>query len=295
MNSNEGWITTPDGVRLFFRTAGSGPKITLIPNGMYFYDDFKVLADSRTLVFYDVRNRGYSDAISDSAKLSRGVYQDVDDLEAVRAHFGAHQVELIGHSYIGLMAALYAVKHPEHVARVLQISPSQPDAATQYPAHLAYTDDVMPAVFSRIGQMQKEARPEDPAEACRQFWSVLRAVYVADPADAGKIDWGRCDLPNERNFMKYWTVHISPSLQNVHLDAQQLAPATMPVLVIHGTMDRSAPYGGARDWAMMLPNARLLTLRNVAHAPWIEAPEPVFAAIRDFLDGRWPESAGAHR
>jgi len=35
---------------------------------------------------------------------------------------------------------------------------------------------------------------------------------------------------------------------------------TTPVLVVHGTKDRSGPYGGGRDWAAMLPNARLVTV-----------------------------------
>jgi len=40
----------------------------------------------------------------------------------------------------------------------------------------------------------------------------------------------------------------------------------------------------------MLPNARLVTVENAAHVPWIEAPERVFGSIERFLDGAWPES-----
>jgi pimeloyl-ACP methyl ester carboxylesterase len=43
---------------------------------------------------------------------------------------------------------------------------------------------------------------------------------------------------------------------------------------------------------MMLPDARLLTVENAAHAPWIEAPDVVQPAIQEFLDGRWPDRAG---
>jgi pimeloyl-ACP methyl ester carboxylesterase len=55
--------------------------------------------------------------------------------------------------------------------------------------------------------------------------------------------------------------------------------------------DRNAPYGAGRDWAMQLPDARLVTVENAAHAPWIEAPELVFGSIKAFLDGAWPEAA----
>jgi pimeloyl-ACP methyl ester carboxylesterase len=63
------------------------------------------------------------------------------------------------------------------------------------------------------------------------------------------------------------------------------------VLVIHGRKDRSAAYGGGRDWALRLPHARLVTVDRAAHVPWIEEPALVFDAIETFLDGRWPEMA----
>jgi len=43
---------------------------------------------------------------------------------------------------------------------------------------------------------------------------------------------------------------------------------------------------------MMLPNARLVSVENAGHAPWVEAEELVFGAIEEFLGGTWPEGAG---
>ena len=42
---------------------------------------------------------------------------------------------------------------------------------------------------------------------------------------------------------------------------------------------------------MILPNARLLTVEEAAHVPWIEAPEQVFGGIDTFLGGAWPDAA----
>jgi pimeloyl-ACP methyl ester carboxylesterase len=70
-----------------------------------------------------------------------------------------------------------------------------------------------------------------------------------------------------------------------------LAKVQGPVLTIHGTKDRSAPYGAGREWASVLPNARLLTIDNAAHAPWIEAPGKVLGPIETFLEGAWPPAA----
>jgi len=287
----EGYVTTDDGIRLYFQKLGSGPKTVIIPNGIYLLEDFKHLVAGHTLIFYDLRNRGRSDAVTDDFKLKNGIHNDVDDLEAVRRHFRVDQPGVIGHSYVGLAVALYAMRYPGHAGRVVQIGPIQPSQDRQYPAHLTNADDTLREVFAQLAELQKERQSLDPAAFCKKFWSILRVIYVADPADAGKIDWGRCDLPNERNFMRFWGQHIFPSILDLQIAPEEFAKAKMPVLIVHGTKDRSSPYGGGRDWAMLLPNARLLTVENTAHAPWLEAPEIVFDSIQTFLDGGWPQAA----
>jgi proline iminopeptidase len=252
-------------------------------------DDFDCLCEDRTLIVYDLRNRGWSDQVSDLSKLAAGTHNDVNDLETVRRHFGISRVDVIGHSYLGLMVILYAMKHPEFVNRVVQIGPMQPHAGRQYPAHLMCADATLTEVFSKLGELQQERGSTDPVEFCKKFWDILRVIYVSNPADAGRINWGRCELANERNFMKYWSESILPSMKE--LDFNELSNAQAPVLTIHGMKDRSAPYGGGREWAMMLPNARLLSVENAGHAPWVEAEELVFGAIEQFLGGTWPEGA----
>lgn len=99
MQPGQGYLTVEDGVRLFFQRIGDGPNAVILPNGFDLLDDFKRLAEGRSLIFYDLRNRGRSDHISDSSKLARGIHNDVDDLETVRRYFEIGQVDVIGHSY----------------------------------------------------------------------------------------------------------------------------------------------------------------------------------------------------
>jgi len=280
----EGYVTTDDGLRLWFQTVGSGPQVVVLPNGFHLLEDFSCLAPGRTLVFYDVRNRGRSDSVSDPAKLERGIHNDVDDLDAVRRHFGLERLVLIGHSYMGLMVILYAIKYPAHADRIVQIGPMGPHPSKQYPPELAYSDSVARDVFVQISEIQKDRGSIDPEQRCRRVWSVLRLLYVTDPADADKIRWGRCDLPNERGFLKYWTESILPSIQALPLSTADFAAVTAPVLTIHGAKDRSAPFGGGKDWSDRLRNARLVRVDHGGHAPWIEAPESVFQAIAAFLN-----------
>lgn len=285
MRSTEGFVSTDAGIRLFVHAVGHGPRIVLVPNGVYLLEDFAHLASERTLVFYDVRNRGRSDAVEDRALLAGGVDNDADDLDAVRRHFGADRVDVVGHSYQALVAILYAMRFPDRINRVIQIGPIQPNQSTIYPPDLMNKDDTFQAVIASIGDLQKDRASLDPVEFCRRFWSVLRPLYVTNPADAHRIRWDRCDLPNERDFMSMWNEHIVPSMQRLDLSREALATVKAPVLTIHGTKDRSSPYGAGRDWVERLPRAQLLTVEGAGHAPWIEEPAAVFGAIATFLGG----------
>lgn len=285
-----GYLVTYDGVRLYYETFGSGGRTLVIPNGLYFRRDFEPLAGSRTVIYYDVRNRGKSDSVMDPAKLG-GIPQDVEDLEAVRKHFDLQQMDLLGHSYVASMVALYAVKNPARVGRLVQMGPMTPFAGKQYPPELAYQDATTGEVFSKLGAMQKEGFTGTPEEICKKVSSVLSMLCVVDRADAAKVDWGRCDQPNESGFMRYWTAVLMPSLQKLVFTEKEVSRLQSPVLVVHGRKDRNAPYGGGRDWAKLWPEARLMTIDNAAHAPWVEAREFVLKGLEEFFQGRWPEGA----
>jgi pimeloyl-ACP methyl ester carboxylesterase len=86
-------------VRLLFQTVGSGTQVAACPKDSICWST--CIAPGRMLVFDDVRNRGRSDTVIDPSKLARGIHKDVDDLDAVRLHFGLDRLNLIGHSYIG--------------------------------------------------------------------------------------------------------------------------------------------------------------------------------------------------
>jgi len=255
-------ILTNDGVRLYAERIGEGEPSVIVPNAVHLQHDFARLANGRCIVFYDLRNRGRSEATE-----SGSIQQDVDDLDDVRRHFGIDRVALIGHSYLGLMVVLYAVKYSAKVSRVVQIGAPPPDPPKKYPSE---PDPLLAEISAKIAALPPGESP----------WPLARQLFVADPANADKIHWP-VGVENETapKLMPYLGTHILPSIRQLALTDDDLANVTMPVLTIHGRLDRHAPYGGAVDWAKRLPNATLLTIENAAHYPWIEAPDEVFGAI----------------
>ena len=291
MTVSESYVTTHDGLRLFVRQLGTGGNVVLFLNGALLVEDFAPLAHGRTIAFFDNRNRGRSDAAREPAQMDRGIHHDIDDLEALRRHFGVAQVDVIGHSYAGFTAALYAIRHPASARRIIQIGSMGPDQSRQYPAPLSNVDETMQRAMAGLGDLMQRQATLDPVEFARRFWEVMGPVYVMNPADVTKLRWPQNVSNNERNFMDPWLKYVQPSIQQLKLTSTDVAAATAPVLVIHGTKDRNAPIGGGMDWARMLPNARLLAVDNAAHVPWIEAPDLVVSAMQTFLDGEWPAEA----
>jgi proline iminopeptidase len=268
--------------------------VVIVPGGFFLERDFAALSRTARVVFYDMRNRGRSQRIADSTRVS--IQDDVRDLEAVRRYIGSDSVALVGWSYLGMMVMRYAADHPEHVTRVVQIGPLPRKFRTPFPDSLVAHDDtpVPPAAIAeRLERARTEGlRERDPRAFCELDHEVNRARLVGNPALAARVH-DQCSLPNE------WPVALDRHVRWLFTTIVQHDPGPweryerlgMPVLTIHGTQDRNAPYGGGREWAAHLPNGRLLTVRGAAHMPWIDAPDVVVPAVADFLGGNSPASA----
>src|SRR5437867_8957262 len=296
----EGFVDAADGAKLRHRKSGNGPLTLIVPLGFILFDDYKQLADLATLIAYDMRGRGHSQpSPSGEGPRSGGegstIQQDVADLEAVRSHFKVDKFVPIGYSYLGLMVALYALDHPEHVTRIVQLGPVPLKFGTQYPRELtnSFEDVAAPdADVKRWREMQAQGMSvKSPREFCEAQSRVFQYVLVGNPANASRVK-SYCDLENElpMNLDRHFQSSIE-SIKKLDVSKDQLKKITVPVTKIHGTKDRNAPYGSGREWAAWLPNARLVTIQGGAHQSWADDPATVFASIRQFLRGEWPLAA----
>ncbi len=297
VQAETGTLTTPDGVKIFYQKEGSGEKTVIIPGHLFLYPWLEPLAKEYTVIFYDMRDRGRSDYVEDETAIT--IQKDIDDLEAVRAHFSTGKISLIGWSYLGKMIMLYAEQHPENIAEMIQIGPVPIDFSTEFPVALTANDPepvITDEVNARFKKMEADNfHIEHPKEYCLLENEIWEKFMVGDPSDPSALKGYKekiCEFPNE------WPVKF-----NRHLDAQfptmlaykfspENAKGILPrVLTIHGTKDRNAPYGGGRQWAYYLPQARLLTIPGAAHMVFVEQNETVIKAIQTFLAGGWPDQA----
>lgn len=277
----EGDITTTDGVRLHYRKTGRGP-VVIVPFDLVLFDAMKQFADIATVITYDMRNRGRSGRTDKTT-----IENDVQDLEAVRAHFKAEKFTPVGYSYLGKMVMLYAATHPDRVRKIVQLAP-----VANTPVQAKVEDHGIPAEeLAKWQKLQAEGAAEKtPREFCLAQWSALRYAVVGNPKNAARVEIEpMCALETE------WPVNANahfarllPSIEARVLTAEELKKISMPVLTIHGTKDRNAAYAGGRAWAAQLPDARFVMVEGAAHAIWADDPVTTFSAMRAFLRGEWP-------
>jgi len=289
-----GYVTAHDGARLFYQKVGDGPQKVIIPGGLFLHPDLDVLAKGRTLIYYDMRNRGRSSRVEDAAAIT--IENDVRDLESVRGHFKVEKASLIGYSYLGMMVVLYAMEHPERVERIVQIGPVPLDYRTEFPERLRNDDRaqiVDAALAAEVQEWRKQGWDKNrPKEFCEKQHLLSRRVIVGRAENQTKIA-SKCDMENEWpvNFERHLNAHFVGSVQKLKVPREQVrAKVTHPVLTLHGTLDRNAPYGAGRDWQLILPNSRLITVSGAAHQLWVDEPAAV-RWIEEFLAGKWPAGA----
>jgi len=287
----KGEIETVPGVSIYYERYGTGPNYVLIP-GRLLMPEFRALArPDRTIIQYDMRNRGLSKRVEDAAQIT--ILGDITDVEALRRHFGAEKVSLVGYSYLGLMVAQYAVQHPGHVERLVQIGPVPRKFGTPYPAdQQAGNDTLSSEAETAWGQWQKVRNDSAvaPLAKCGAFHRFLSHMIVVDPANAAKVA-DQCVYDNESiaNAERHLAVHFA-DIQKRDFPREPFTKLDQPVLTLHGTLDRNAPYGSGLEWATTFRNGRLITVPRAAHQLWLDDPS-VIGDVDAFLAGTWPERA----
>jgi len=288
---SSGYITTADGARLYYAIFGSARDTVIVPGGMLLTQELSILRDNATLVFYDPRGRGQSDWIADPKRLT--IADELRDLEAVRSGLGISRAALVGFSYLGLVTAVYAADNPARVSRVAMMAPMAPDEQTKSryaPAEGKARSDSAAARFARA-----RAAASDTADAsaeCRWWYEAYLPVYLGDPSTAGQVTTEFCAHENESPARSQWRLAQTMRSMPRRWDYSKKAAAIrVPTLVIQGDRDFAVSPDGARRWAELIPNARLIMLSGAGHLAYIERTDRVIPALARFLRGDWPPEA----
>ena len=106
------------GARIYYKTLGRGLPLLVLHGGpgadhTDFLPALKPLARRCQLVLIDERGSGRSERLSDPKRYTLDWM--VKDIERVRKHLRLPQLLVLGHSFGGILAQAYAVRHPGRI------------------------------------------------------------------------------------------------------------------------------------------------------------------------------------
>lgn len=276
----DGAKLVPDGMTMRER-----PTIVLLHGGPGFdHSAYKAtyasLAEIAQVVYYDHRGNGRSEHGSpDSWNLA----QWADDLRTLCDVLGIERPVVFGASFGGFVALNYALRHPDHPARLILASTA---------ARIRM--DRALAMFERLGGA--EAR-----EVAERFW--------ADPTEENQDEFLRVCLPlyTQRpqppeilaRVVRNPAVmeHFRRSGEATGFDFRDgLGLLRCPVMLLAGELDPIITIEDSKDLAASLPPdlTRFHTFPDAGHMLALEQPEAVLALIREFVEQEAGTLAQAH-
>lgn len=258
-------------------------------------------ADGRDVYLYDQSGTGLSDRRARPKDTT--IAGHLADLEAIRVKLGAERIAVIGHSFGGLLAALYAADHPDHIDRLVLSAPGVLEPATYdadgrpaterlypVPAELKFTppDGYVEATGAERMPLRaqasfmlaqlfdvKFASDREMDAAINTLASGFTRTMVCDPAHV---------KPEEGGAGTYSRVGSNFYPDDFKDRRPAMRRMTAPVLVLQGQCDFLA-YGDVYEYAAAFPNARYRYVPRAGHIIWWDQPTVYQAAIRDFLNG----------
>ena len=296
---NEGYLKGADNNDIFFREvspANGDAKETIIylhggpgfdsNDGGYEFDD---LADKYRFIAYDQRGGGYSQEVSDLS-----AERHVADLEAIREHFGLEKFTLMGQSWGSGLGMMYADAHPEHLNRLILLSP-MPIRETMWNYRFAQTGklltDQQNADFLAAATADlSNATPEEVIANCNIYIPLVFVPYLSPISDWANMKGDYCNSDIE-GMKRRWGNNAATMASIPGFDWREAATNfDGPTYVLDGEWSM-VPLNTTREWGAYLPNSRVEIFKGAGHLVWLDAPQKLNKSLRRFLKDRWPRGA----
>ncbi len=238
----------------------------------YLRPQFDALARRRTLLYYDQRGGGASPVGRD---VPLGWTQHVADLAEITRTVVRAPAALLGFSWGGLLAILFALEHPEQVARLALVAPAgtYPEIRERFERTFAERQ-AAPAIAEARAELSRSGlRERDPDAFWRRAFELSVAGYFKDPARAARLTPFRVAAKAQQAV---WT-----SLGGMDL-RPRLPGITAVTLVLHGRYD-PIPLEASEQLVGLLPRARLVVFEDSGHALYAEETERFVTVLDEFL------------
>lgn len=281
-----------DGASLWLRTVGHGTDAIVLHGGPdfdsgYLIPEFDRLTSRFRLVYYDQRGRGRSaeGVRAESVTLA----SDLSDLDAIRLKLSLDAPVLIGHSWGAVLALEYALRHPEHVSRLVLMNPAPVSTGDRKVMADWYLKKMGTEMAKQRELLASEAyKAGDPAAVTSRYRIHFKPAF-ATSASYERLMQKMSDgfvRQGKEGILKARAAEDGLMRDTWDRPDYDLFPALrklkVPTLVIAGDQD-FIPVAVAQHIANTLPNAKLVTIPNCGHFSYLECPDAVQRALDEYF------------
>ena len=209
----------------------------------------------------------------------------VADVEELRVHLGLEKMLLLGHSHGGVVAQLYAARHPEKVEKLVLASTLPRFGAEQEAAMRAGMDrrsgqPWYPDALAALDEEQEGKFSNDEELAGLVFRELPLYFAHFGAAEAGYLDTLKSETPNA-DTLRLFNKEI---FEKFDLRGE-LGKIKAPTLVITGDEDFICGPVCADEIAAGIKGARKVIVGDSGHMIFVEQPEEFEREVAEFLEG----------
>jgi len=272
------------GLDIYYRDFGKGAPMLVLGGGPGDVSDRYLslcegLVKSQRCILVDQRGTGKSmPAVLDASTIS--IALTLEDFEATRKSLGLKEWAVLGFSYGGYLASLYAHFYPDSVSHLVLLG----SMGLNGDAFPHFVDNITSRLWPSDSELydywndpaRKAANPKHAlVERIRAwmpgyFFDRKKSLLVSQAMKDSDFDFDMGDF-------------IWQDMDKRKLDlAKMESKFADPVLILHGRQDplgESVPQKLSRYYR----HSRLVFIEKSGHYSWIEQPEKVFSAVKDFL------------
>ena len=269
--------------KIYYEVIGNGSGIPLLlVNGGPGFDHtylhvssaWDALAKNRRIVFYDQRGDGHSAALKSGQSCT--LADQIEDLDALRAHLGLERMDLLGHSWGGYLSMAYAARHPEHISHLLIVD----SAAPKWSDTLFLFSQIFPEITERRNGYTFADEMGDKAASDASIRDYLTMLFYSQE----KRDAFVAQMSPGAYTKKVFHAVIS-DLPRFDVNPE-LPKFKFPVIVMTGRYDINVAPLVAYRIHQAIPGSRFVVFERSGHIPFYEEPQAFVAAVEAFLSAK---------
>ena len=272
-----------NGSQVYYKTIGEGEPLVIVHGGpvmdhSYLLPHLEELAKDYQLILYDQRACGRASVEVQVATMNLDGF--VEDIEQIRQALKLEKINLLGHSWGGLLAMKYGIKYPENLNHLIlsnSIAPSVADwqlEGGRVSERATNKDRQDRQAIMESGALQSE----NPSKAIEKLLRISFRPQMYDTTNLSKLN-----LYVPQDYMQRSQVFglLGPDLANFNLYSD-LKKVTCPTLVVYGS-EEPATSLHAQKMTDSFSNGQLSIIQKSGHFPFVENQKQFFAAVQSFL------------